>query len=218
MDPLGGLFIALSNWEAALIYVEKIPPPTAEERRREREENEKRRIERLVRAAERRRRFQDRLKREPNVVYLPELAAAFLLIVAISAIAMYAAYWLYELLSPLVINQDRWLSVLELACAAILVGYVAWYLREVRKAKLYPIVEIALGSTLSVQGMILDAGKVSLLAAVVAFVGGVRIIIDGFKRFFEYRTVHLSRPGLYEYYWRKFKRGARWILAPKDRD
>lgn len=198
-----------------MIYVEKIPPPTVEERRRQRAEDERHRIERLVRAAERRRRFQERLKKEPNVVYLPELVGAALLVIAFSVAGIYATYWLFDRLSPFVVQQPKWLSVLELALLAVFVGYTAWYLREARKVKIYPVIEIALGSTLSVQGLILDSGKVSLLASIVAFVGGVRIIIDGFKRLFEYRTFHLAKGSFYGYYWRKIKRAARWIFAPK---
>ncbi|WP_271585869.1 hypothetical protein [Bradyrhizobium sp. CCBAU 53415] len=197
-----------------MIYVEKLPPETPEERRRAKEERERRRIEKLVRDAKRRQRYLERLKNEPNKVYLPELIGAALLVIVLSTAGTFGTYWLFQELSPVLTHQPKWASVVELALCAIFVGYVAWYLREARKAKLYPVVEIALGSTLSVQGLILDSTNFSLLASVVAFVGGVRIIIDGFKRLFEYRTFHLVRPGFYEYYWRKVKRAARWVFAP----
>ncbi|TKV80093.1 NAD(P)(+) transhydrogenase (Re/Si-specific) subunit beta [Bradyrhizobium elkanii] len=189
------------------MYVEKYPQPTQAEMKRAKEAG-------LRRDAERRWQYSVRLQTQPNVVYFREVAYAILLVVVISAVTMYGSYWLFEKLAPLISRQPPWLSVFELACVAVFVGFAAWYLREKRKLKLYPIVEIALGATLSVQGLILDPDKVSLLAGLVAFVGGVRIIIDGFKRLVEYQSFHLARLGFYEYYWRKFKRFSRARLAP----
>jgi hypothetical protein len=91
-------------------------------------------------------------------------------------------------------------------------------LRERVKSKIYPVLEISLGASLSVQGVVLgpNSGSFSLLAGIVAFIGGVRIIIDGFKRLVEYRSIHLTRIGWYRYYWRRFKLQARRRLAPKE--
>jgi hypothetical protein len=99
--------------------------PTQTRAQMERSEEDRRKRE-----AERRWKYRERVKAQPNVVYLREIAYAFLLVAVISAGTMYGSYWLYERLLPAISRQPGWLSVLELSSAAIFVGWVAWNLRD----------------------------------------------------------------------------------------
>jgi hypothetical protein len=102
--------------------------------------------------------------------------------------------------------QPQWVSIVGLAIAALLVGLIAWACRDLSRSRLYPVGELVFGTGLATLGALKEA---SYLAAIVAFVSGVRIVIDGFKRFYEYRSYRLFSLARIKYNWRNFKRYAR---------
>jgi hypothetical protein len=113
-------------------------------------------------------------------------------------------------------RQPTWVLAFILGGSSVVVAFGAWFVREHRKSRFYPYAEIVFGAVLAAQGAQQKEGL--SLAAAVAFVGGVRIAIDGFKRFFEFKAYLLFRPKerLYDarrtrvrYAWRRFKRFSR---------
>ncbi|WP_050418991.1 hypothetical protein [Bradyrhizobium tropiciagri] len=162
------------------------------------------------RAARKKHEFEKRIRENPNRFFLGDLRALWVPFLAVIVLASgllaasillppYLMDWLAN--AP---NKTRWIIV-----AAIFVGGSAWYVRERIKLKIYPVAEIAFGITLSVQGVVQQNPSDShftLFAALIAFVAGVRIIIDGFKRFDEFRTGWLFTPSGLRYQWRSATR------------
>jgi hypothetical protein len=90
-----------------------------------------------------------------------------------------------------IVPSFRWLVdfiPLELAVLLLLViasglAYGASVLRDRQQHPYYPVIEIAVGLSLSVTGSI--NGGTSMIS-VLAFLGGIRIMVDGYKRFNEF--------------------------------
>jgi hypothetical protein len=129
-------------------------------------------------------------------------AGATLLVIASIFVAPILADWFRSLGGVTVATG--------VAGAALVLGIGAWYAREKKQFKLYPVAEIAFGLALAVQGIVQQKlSGVSLLAALIAFVGGVRIIIDGVKRFDEFGTKWFFTVHGIRFVWRFWKRRMR---------
>jgi hypothetical protein len=108
-------------------------------------------------------------------------------------------------------TKDQWFIQLGLVVAAIIVAAVAWFVREEVKSKTYPLAEIVFGAWLASQAAVLPNSDPYHLANIVAFIGGVRIVIDGFVRFKNYHSYRLFSLRRVRYNFRSFKRWARAI-------
>ena len=65
--------------------------------------------------------------------------------------------------------------------SALIVGATAYWLREVRRLRVYALTEIAVGVVMA--ALTLNPMPGGPLAKVLAVIGGVRIVVDGMKRF-----------------------------------
>jgi transposase IS200 family protein len=99
--------------------------------------------------------------------------------------------------------KPQWFQIAGVVAAAFSLGLLAYSVREVVKSKLYPIAELIFGAG---WGAVQATDKV---AAAIAFIGSVRIIIDGYKRSFEHRSYRLFSFARILYNSRNFKRWAR---------
>jgi hypothetical protein len=163
--------------------------------------------------ARNKREFERRIREHPNQFFFGDIVAVWvpLMFVAIFAVGLILAS---IFLPPLFVE---WLSSSNqktewIAAAALVVGISAWYIRERQRFKLYPIGEIAFGTALSVQGVVqqnVHSEHFSLIATVVSFVAGVRILIDGLKRFDDFRTGWLFTRTGRKYLWRQSTRTLR---------
>jgi hypothetical protein len=67
--------------------------------------------------------------------------------------------------------------------SALLLGILLYQVREIRKHFLFPPAEMCLGMVMASYSIKNDG-----LAGALAFIGGVRIVIDGFKRYLEFKA------------------------------
>jgi hypothetical protein len=124
-----------------------------------------------------------------------EAAKLFVVWAVISVIGIVGSMFLYEIPFFSGSAQTQIRRLLVVAGAAFAVGAIAWFFREKRRVLVYPVIEVAFGTVLSVQGVILNTQQTSAgyLPALLAFIGGVRIIADGFKRLDE--IIQIQRSG-----------------------
>ena len=87
-----------------------------------------------------------------------------------------AEYW-RELFSS-------WLGGLAVSFFGLAIGAIGFWIREQRRSPIYAAIELCVG--MAVAGLALRPGT-TLVVSVVAFLGGVRVIIDGLKRMKEFR-------------------------------
>jgi hypothetical protein len=154
----------------------------------------------LIRREEaRQERHAKRKVEHPTQARLIELfwASAFILAATSGFIGLVVA--LGSRAQAIIAKQSQQVFIAELAACALVVGIIAWFAREKVEFKLYPIAEIVLGMALATSGAIAD--KPDTVAALIAFVGGVRIVIDGITRFFKYRSYELFSSNS----WRRIK-------------
>ncbi|MGX4804958.1 hypothetical protein [Bradyrhizobium guangdongense] len=159
--------------------------------------------------------LRDRIRNHPNRFFVGDLFAIWVPLAFVFA-AIIAGVIAYTLLPPVAIDwlassdqKARWIIP-----AALILALAAWYARDRRKFKFYPLGEIVFGTALSVQGVFqqdVHSSTFSLVATVVAFVTGVRMIIDGLKRFDEFKTGWLFTANGLKYLWRQCKRGLRGL-------
>lgn len=161
----------------------------------------------------RRRRLQERIANSPNQATLGELIFAAGVIVVCSVSLLFFSAVICANIYFWFANKPTWVLVIGLMIGAVTAGLVAWLVRDVGSSRIYPVCEIIFGTVLAAQGP-LQAGS-NTLAGIVAFVGGVRIITDGFKRFFKHKSYRLFSIVRVRYNWRNFKRWARsWSYHP----
>lgn len=85
-------------------------------------------------------------------------------------------------------QQHTWLGMAILAAAAIAVSGAAYYVREYRRHWLYPLAEISAGIAIAIA-----RPETKPIVALIGFVAAVRIIIDGAKRFVEFRGLQTKK-------------------------
>jgi hypothetical protein len=73
-------------------------------------------------------------------------------------------------------------SVVVVPVAALLLGWIAYYLREWKRHWTYAVAEIAVGMAAAAQ----FASEGDALVRIIALMAGVRIILDGTKRFVDF--------------------------------
>ena len=100
--------------------------------------------------------------------------------IVLSLIWLAAIVWIWFQAMP------EGIQIAGLLSAALLLGLFAYHAREILKSKTYPIAELIFGAGLSTWGAVQATDKV---AAAIAFIGGLRIITDGYIRFFKHRSV-----------------------------
>lgn len=126
-----------------------------------------------------------------------EIIGAAWLVIIVGAVLIGSSYYLFPFLIELIRSGRQ--SILFLATAAFGIGLTAWYIRDVLKSKWYPLVELAFGIAVAVQPAVQYSPTAStellLFAVIATFAGGVRIITDGLKRFFEFRSYELFAEG-----------------------
>jgi hypothetical protein len=156
-------------------------------------------------------RLRERVATNPNQAKLGELLFAACVLVVCSASLLAFSTVISLNIYAWFANKPIWVSAIGLMVGAVVVGFAAWFCREFAKSRIYPLGEIIFGAVLAAQGPLQVGPSVSpsSLAGIVAFVGGVRIIIDGFKRFFEHKSYRLFSMVRVRYNWRNFKRWAR---------
>ncbi len=112
-------------------------------------------------------------------------------IIFIPVIAI-AAYWAFNGLLSFFRSQyatPTMAAYIVLPLIAFFTAAVAYFLREVVKTLIYPVIEVGVGLAAVAQAVSPQAGDLARLVAVLA---GIRIIVDGFTRFFKF--LHEAAP------------------------
>jgi hypothetical protein len=126
-----------------------------------------------------------------------EIIDAAWLVIIVGAVLVGSSYYLFPFVVELIRSGRQ--SIPFLATAAFGIGLIAWYVRDVLKSKWYPLLELAFGIAVAVQPAVQyspsASAEVLLLAIIATFVGGVRIVTDGLKRFFEFKSYELFADG-----------------------
>jgi hypothetical protein len=159
-----------------------------------------------------------RIKDRPNEAFAFELVLSFLFLAGMTTILIFTSLIAGAVILAGLQSKSPGIAATILVTAAVIVAGIAWYVREYRKSSFYPFLEIVFGAALSAQGAQETTGF--SLAGAIAFVGGVRIVIDGYKRFFEHKSHLLFSWRTWtirgSYIWRRFKRFARDFAIDSD--
>ncbi|WKA26373.1 hypothetical protein [Bradyrhizobium roseum] len=123
-----------------------------------------------------------------------ERVFGFLAVVVVVNLALLVISGLVQWILPpvmwVVSFIPAWLGSLVLLSVAVYLGRQAWLMRDEQRSPYYPILEMAVGLSIAVTCS-MHAGFSPL--GVLAFLGGLRIIVDAFRRWQEFKTTALLR-------------------------
>ncbi|TWB04497.1 hypothetical protein [Bradyrhizobium stylosanthis] len=136
---------------------------------------------------------------------------AFLAADLLAAVVMAITHWVIPTLSWLASFIPTWIAFFILVAAAIYMTRSGWLVRDKWRSPYYPVVEMAVGLSISVVGA-LNAGFSGV--GILAFLGGVRVLIDGYKRSLEFGSQELLNR--YEVRFRYFIRRYKKFLRAFD--
>ena len=116
-------------------------------------------------------------------------AEIFFLIFSVTAMTLIMSVAVYEALNELKSGflRNTWPSRVEVTVAVIVIGGVAFWIRDIKQFIFYPGLEIAAGITLATQAIQPNAPDVVIV--LLTTVGGVRLIVDGIKRWRDFRLL-----------------------------
>jgi hypothetical protein len=80
-------------------------------------------------------------------------------------------------------TRDNWISRVEIGGIALLLGFLAFLIREFWKPLAYPVLEICVGILIAGESVrVPHDDKTSFLLPILALVASVRLIVDGMAR------------------------------------
>lgn len=163
-------------------------------------------VEAFYRAIEQQQRHvAQRAREHPNKARPGELIFAAVVVIVCTIASLLFLIWLGAIVWIWFEAKPQWLKAACVVVAAFSLGLLAYGVREAAQSKLYPVAELIFGAGLSAWGVQTD----NKVAAAIAFIQAVRLIIDGYKRFFERRSYRLFSVSRIRYNWRNFNRWAR---------
>jgi hypothetical protein len=140
----------------------------------------------------------------PIAVIVLAVVAVF---VALSVGSFFLSGRIYHFIEQDFASHSRPINGIKVAGLAVILGCLVWYLRDFLKLKIVPFLEMALGATFSIQGVVVPSRDTEtiVIVGVIGFVGGARIIVDAFKRAYEYDAWNMMQPRWFVVNWKLFK-------------
>ena len=143
-------------------------------------------------------------------VQIPIAVIVLAMLAVFAALSFGSAYFsgrIYSFIKHDFSSHSPLVNGVKMVSSALIIGCLFWYLRDLKRLKLIPFIEMALGATFSIQGVMVPSKdpETIVIVGVIGFIGGVRIIVDAFKRANDYDAWNMLQPRWFVVNWKLFK-------------